>query len=198
MAVIITDDLKQHVAAHKDCYEPGVLQPEAHQRLVESLSVVTRQANVPKHFITHSMKEHCSDNEVEWVMTYRKHIAEGSAGLCIVSGKNVEDQCLYMAGAFIRNFVDARVIPVQEVIAKTEAGDPPDCSVLIVPNFYLAKQEGGHLAQWHISALYSLLLRRYTHGQATIVYVQNMKGLEAEYGRTLHEHLNNHFDLVGG
>jgi hypothetical protein len=98
-----------------------------------------------------------------------------------------------VAGACIRNFIDARVMTVQDCIKKTEKSEPPLCRVLCIPNFYVNSNDGGHIAKWNISGLYDLLLRRYTLELQTVVYVQDMKMLAQEYGNSMAEHLKKHF-----
>jgi hypothetical protein len=172
-----------------------VLDAKVHGRLIADLRRIARRANVAPRAITTPMAEVCSPAEVEWVKGLREHMREGIAGLMLVGNpERIEERMAAIAGACIRNFVDARVMSLQEVLAHMKAGDMPKPTVLLVPNFFVPYEKGGSVAKWEVSALLGLLMDRYSAGVLTIVYVDNVPLLGREYGPMIREHLLNYYD----
>ena len=85
---------------------------------------------------------------------------------------------------------------VQEALALSKAQDMPDPTVLLIPNFFIAKDEGGQIAIWEISTLLGLLISRLAKGKVTVLYVQNLKQLELEYGKPFVAHIKQYFELI--
>jgi hypothetical protein len=163
--------------------------------LISDITHVSEMANIPIKFITHSMKEFCPQEDMDFVRHHRKLKAEGKSGLLMVGESNAETRMMAMCGAFIRNFIDARVIPVNTLLAAQESGDVPNPSVLLIPNLYL-DLFGKSLPAWKVQALYDLILSRFVAGKVTIFYAENMSGLEKAYGRMFADHLNNNYQLM--
>lgn len=104
-------------------------------------------------------------------------------------GKTVPDRMRYMAGVFLRNFVDAKVMSVDRVISE-HISEGVDCSVLMIPNFFVAKSKGGGLSDRQLNILYNLLLDRYIDGDHTILGVKgSYDDLRQEFGETIAEHI---------
>ena len=83
---------------------------------------------------------------------------------------------------------------VQDVILSLKTDSmPSNVSVLLIPNFFIGKKEGGHIADWEISSLLGMLYKRQQEGKKTIIYVSDKKALEAEYGKTFIDHLDGKF-----
>jgi hypothetical protein len=186
---------KKHRADYAEAYAPGILSPENHARLVVDLDRVAKGAHVPKQYIyRHRMAEFCGPDELNWVKTFRRN---ESAGICYVGNVlHVEQRMLVIAGALLRNFVDARVHTVQEVSDAVRAGTELEGRVILVPNFHLSKGNGGDIPSWQVSGLLGFLYRRFANETKTVIYVASMKMLQAEYGRSFQEHIEDHFMIV--
>lgn len=180
-------------------YNSGVLHPEVHGRLVANLEGFARRANILESMILHKMSAFaCTPAEIEYVRGIRRQADAGSYGLVYVGKetKPVMTRMMGVAGACLRNFVEAKVITLQELLSDLKEGSPPDVSVLLVPNFFVAKSEGGRIAEWHIAELLGLLYARMAKGQQTFLYVSDMEALRKTYGEPIFQHLDHHFKGV--
>jgi hypothetical protein len=170
-----------------DPYATGVLVKEHHDRLVADIDNFAADAGIQAHWLWQHLGETCGEVAVEYVRRFNHHRHGGEiAGLCLVRGSSslalVEPHMAAIAAALVRNFVRARVITLGRVLQYCAAGDPPEATCLLIPNFFIPKQDGGTIASWQVSALYDLLIQRQALGLQTVVYVSDMSGLEKEYG----------------
>lgn len=178
-------------------YNSGVLVPEVHSRLAQNLEQYARRANIYEAHVLHKMsKFSCSMPEISYVKSIRRQAEEnGLCGLMYSGTENspVLTRMMAVAGACLRNFVDAKVVSLQELLSDLKEGRPPDVSVLLVPNFFIAKENGGKIAEWHIAELLGLLYTRMAKKQQTFVYVSDFKALVKTYGEPMGLHLSQHF-----
>lgn len=163
--------------------QESILDREVHARLIQDLDGIAEIARVPVSLIHQSMSAHCSEIEVQWVKGFRAHVAaNNSGGLCMVNLPDPELRMQAMAAAFLRNFIDARVITVNEWISWKEEDDPPKPTVLLVPNFYTV-MKGTPFTGWQVQTLYDLLTARYVVGKQTVLYVENLDRLAIDYSQ---------------
>lgn len=174
----------------------GILDAVKHERLIQDIAHVQETANIPVQFITSSMKDHCPMNDVDFVVHYNKGKAAGIAGMVMVNQPNVDTRMMAICGAFVRNYIDARVIPLNTLMAMQEAGTLPSPTVLLIPNLFLTTV-GKALPAWKIQIVYDMLLSRFVGGKTTILYVENLAGLEAAYGQVFVDHLKSNYKIVG-
>lgn len=190
------DDLE--LSAHYTKYEekiynqPGnVLVPESHARLVENLDSVAQTARVPKKYIYLSIQDTCNDKEKEWAGRYRK---EGKAGLVYLStASNVTERMMALTGAFIRNFKDARMYTVQDIVEDLKEGSMDDCTVLAIPNFHISGKGGKSIPAWQTSSLMGLLLHRYISEKPTLLYIADWESLSKDYGTAMKDHIQSNY-----
>lgn len=173
----------------------GILDPVKHERLIADIDHVQEMANIPRGFITKSMTEFCPADDIEFVKHFPKHKAAGTAGLLMVGTTNADTRMMAMCGAFLRNFMDARVIPLNTLLTAQEAGDVPSPTVLLIPNLYI-KSVGKSLPAWKIQVLYDLLLSRYVAGKTTIAYTEDLGGMENAYGQVFADHLKTNYKMM--
>ncbi len=177
-------------------YESGVLDPSVHGRLVANLEGYARRANIMEPMILHKMSQFdCSKEEIQYVKTLRSAAQKGLYGL-VYHGKEtkpVMTRMMAVAGACLRNFLDAKVMTIQELLADIKAGEPPDATALLVPNFFIERAEGGRIADWHIAELLGVLYARMARGQQTFLYVSDFDALRKTYGDPIASHLQTHF-----
>lgn len=180
-------------------YSTGVLSPEVHGRLVQNLDAFARRANIMESMILHKMSEFaCTPEEIAYVRKIRRQSDAGSFGLLYMGKetKPVLPRMMGVAGACLRNFVEAKVVTLQELLSDIKLGTPPDATVLLIPNFFVAKSEGGKIADWHIAELLGLLYARMARGQQTFMYVSDFDSLRKTYGDPIASHLQNHFRSI--
>ena len=197
------EDLEGHIAANKKYYSAGILNPSYHARLVLDLERLSKLARVPEQYIINSMKTWCFDAEVAWLADFRQHKnSSDMRGLALFNISpfdkerkvSVDDHFLGIAGACIRNYIDARVFTLQEIIEMVKINALPECTVALVPNFFVAS--AGTIANWQISGLLGWLSTRYISGQYTVLYIEDKVKLPAAYGKAIANHLDAHFGFL--
>lgn len=175
-----------------------VLDPEKHARLIEDQDHICEKAGIPKSFIHKSCKEDLNPVELDWLVHYHRNRLEGNNLLLTgVSDVPVEVKMMGMTASMLRNFIDARVIPLNTLFQMVEEGNSPECTVLFIPNLYL-RMYGKALPAWKVQQVYDFILARFVAGKATVVYVEDPKALEQEFGPLFYNHLMNHFTVSVG
>jgi hypothetical protein len=169
----------------------SVLDPIRHARLMADMESVCLTANVPQQFILQSAKSVCGPKEMDWLANFHEY-RKSKAGAVLVGGKDGPRRCMAMAGALIRNFIDARVVNLNALLEDKDKIDP---TVLLVPNLHL-QSYGKTLAAHELQDLYDLLLQRLIANRPTVVYVQDMEALREAYGQTIYDHLIENLKLL--
>lgn len=168
----------------------SVLDSTIHARLIEDIDHVSELAGIPKRFIHESMAQYCPEEQVKWVSQFRQQQGSGYYGLCISGMASPAQQMMSITGAFVRNFVDARLISLQSLLEALKNGDPPNATVLLVPSFHRTG-----LTSYQINALWSFLEDRMLADLQTVVQVQSIAQIGSEYGKHFRAHLENHFHM---
>lgn len=177
-------------------YASQVLDPEVHGRLVADIENVARAANIPMHLIWTSSKEYCNASELEYLRHLPTHASNGVFGYVYsgkVEGHPVPLRMMAMAGCCVRNFINAKVMTVQEVLSALKKDAMPSPTVLLIPNFFIGKEQGGSIPAWQVSGLLGLLLNRQSEELQTIVYVESMADMAVQYGDTFKHHFMTNF-----
>ncbi len=184
--------------AIENAFDSNVLDEKFHTRLVRDLDKIAGEANIPVSMVMRTMRDYCTEEEVEWVKHIRNREGE-QVGLAYVGDSSslpIETRMMAMAGTCLRNHIDARLYTVQEVLKRLGNNTMPDPSVLLIPNFFISKEQGGHISSWLISSLLGLLINRLAAGKATVLYIDNLKQLESEYGKAFVQHIHTYFTLI--
>jgi hypothetical protein len=95
-----------------------------------------------------------------------------------------------MAAALIRNFIDARIYPLQTVLE--DASDISEPTVVLIPNFQNTFV-GKPLASHQLQRLYSILLDRAVQDKATLVYIENLEQMATQYGTAITEFIDKNY-----
>jgi hypothetical protein len=193
--MLATIDREKHQYVYAHMYEPGVLDPDVHYKLVEDFDHYLSIARVRPEFVINNMDSiGCGEVEQDWVRGIRKHASNRIAGLAFIGSKNVADRMGAIVGACLRNYIDARIITVQELLRSMKDGDAEDPTVLLIPNFFIGKQSGGDLPTWQVSQLLGLLYQRFFDNRLTVIYVQDMNALAEGYGLPFKEHVEKNYE----
>lgn len=185
--------------ALQQAYNDHILDEDVHSRLVADIDRVAAVANIPTNVILRSMKGICTPAEIQWVKGIRTREEDDKANLAYVGEKSstpIESRMMAMTGACLRNFIDARVMTCQEVITKMGENRMPEPTVLLIPNFFISKSQGGHISSWHISSLLGLLITRLAKKKVTVLYIDDLKMLELEYGKPFAQHVKSYYTLI--
>jgi len=185
------------VGLQKQAFESEVLDPKEHGRLVKEIESVAKRAGIPVQMVWTSMKKFCTPDEIAYVRELRKKMKSGVLGLVYVGSsdayKAIIDRMSAVAAACVRNYINAQVMNVNDVIRETQAGTMPMPTVLLIPNFYIGSDND--IPKWRSGALLDMLYSRKQEGLQTFLYVRSMNGLEADYGDTFVDHLHR-FDTI--
>lgn len=167
----------------------SVLDSVRHARLLADFDHICAIANVKPQFVHSSMKHQCDADEIDWVVNFRMYRST-LAGLVIVEKTDSQDRCYAICGALVRNFIDARVITLNNLLDAVTDKSVPEPTVMVIPNLYVPS-----LPAWKSSLLYDVLLSRFTANLPTVVAVESMSKLQSLYGKAVHQHLTSHFKL---
>lgn len=181
-------------AMKQTALKSGLIDINYHERLVADMHGVLQQAGVPENYIWTSMHKYCDDVEVGYVTDIKKYASQedpifGMVYVHKINGAPVNDRMLAIAGACLRQYINAKVMTLQEVLGSLKTSDMPSPTVLLIPNFFLSKSDGGRIAEWEVSSLLGLLYKRHQEGKQTVLYVGDWDGMRADYGQVFADHL---------
>lgn len=179
----------------EEVFEIGILDREFHARLISGLGHWASIAKIPEQFVWAKLSQYCTEEDVSWVRNMK---TTDDAGLVYTGVPTIpiEDKFAAIAGVCLRNYIDARVFTVQEVVSELKNDSMPDSSVILVPNFCLGKDDSSNVAPWESSTLLGWLYTRLSKGLKTILYVSDFSVLEGEYGISMVKHLHNHYKII--
>jgi hypothetical protein len=101
--------------------------------------------------------------------------------------KSPDTRCQAITAALIRNYVDARVIPMNSLIENLDPGRA--ATVLVIPNLYLSAMTK-QMPAWRVQVMYDLLLERSIRSKPTVAYVEDLDGLKGIYGAPFRDFLD--------
>lgn len=172
----------QKIVVPESAFSAKLLDREYHERLLADLSQIVAKAGVPANAVWSRLSEYCTQDEVDWVRNIR---SSEDSGLLFLGSKfvpSVEDKMIAITGVCLRNYTDARVMPLQDVLRVLKEGEMPTPTVLLISNFCLDKSKGGDVPTWDVSMLMGLLLTRSNKGLKTILYSTSMALVQKQYG----------------
>lgn len=179
--------------------ESPVLDRDLHRTMMQEVEAYAVQAGVHTHYIWTPLSEIATQTEVDWVGRVPEMRKSGPYGVVYVGrdfSPSIEQRFMASAAACVRNFVDARVIPLHRLVDRLRQG-PVGCSVLLVPNFSVDEAEGGYLPKWMKGILLDMLYDRLLSQQVTVLGVRSMKELEASFGESFLSVIKEHYEKVG-
>jgi hypothetical protein len=180
-------------------FASGVLKRPTHDRMVQNLSNVARDAGIPAFWISKKLDETCGPDEVEWVKAFKHHAAANRTGLLYVGEDPkpmIDDRMAAIAGCLTRNFIRARLMTINQAIDDCQTGQPPMMSCILIPNFFYPKAHGGKQADWRIQIILDLLMQRHAEGLQSVLYAYSMEGLGKEYGAPIRRYLEAHYTIL--
>lgn len=188
----MNESFTKHVELHPEVYACDVLRPERHMALVEELDKFAHKAGIAAYFIYRGISEFCPSEVVEWCRMMPSRKKAGVGGLVIESHGPVDVVMSGLAGALVRNYMDARIVTTHEII---EAKGAPEAEVLLIPNFHVPGA-AGNIADWNKHTLYGALLGRKMAGQMTVVQTHDLAALGSEYGSHMRDLIVSGYDRV--
>jgi hypothetical protein len=178
-----------------------LLQQERHGRFVLNLDTYAQTAGVPADYIDMSMAElGCSKAEIEWAKNYPSlHQSKNRGGLILVGHfqPSPEIRLMAMGAAFLRNFLDARVVSLDTLVKLIGDDDEFNPRILILPTFYRKSVTGGAgLTNWQLQQIYGFLVERFSTRRATIMHVDDELSLKDDYGASFHSFLWGNWSII--
>lgn len=186
-----------------EAIEAGLIDEVQHIQLLSDIAGYTRTAGIPEHFVWTSATDYCGEREIEYIGTIKQSLNDrdgqniGMVYVGDVDGAAINERMMSIAGVCLRNYINAKVMTVQAVIdALKQQTMPSNVSVLLIPNFFSSRKDGGRIAEWEVANLLGLLYQRQQDGKHTILHVSNMKELAKEYGSSFQKHLVSKFITI--
>ena len=161
----------------RQALEDGVLHERTHEQLLVRLPGAAQRAGVPAEAICRHLQNYVDDEEREWVREVLRLRSAPPAGLVYVGRwrGGVDGRMDGIAGAMVRNFIDARVMQVRRAIE-----EKPRSLVLLIPNFL---PEQGSMPGWEMGQAAELVLERIHGGLCTVLHVADMDNLKMAAGQ---------------
>ena len=172
--------------------DDGLIDPEYHDQLLADLPAVVRQAGIPEKYVWRSVREFAGKSELAFL---RKLQAEDSPIGLMYVGKfddSINERMMTLAGACLRNYVNAKVMMLYDILQCLKEGDMPSPTVLLIPDFY----NGAPLAEWQKSSLLGMLMKREQNNQKTVLYISDPQAMALEYGDAFAKQIANSFVRV--
>lgn len=184
--------------------ENGLISEDAHGMLLADLDGYTRTAGIPEHFVWTSVKDYCTEEaEMDYVLSIKGSLQAkdgrviGMVYLGDVDGAAINDRMMSIAGICLRNYINAKVMTLQDVLGALKTDTlPGNVSVLLIPNFFSSRSDGGRIAEWEVAGLLGMLYKRQQEGKHTVLHVSSLKELAAEYGTSFKKHLDGKFAVI--
>lgn len=184
-----------------DPFAYGVLKKDVHNRLVADLEGYATDAGIQPHWIYTPLPDTITVAELNWLRDFRKHTVNGTCAGIAYTGKTslteIVQRMSLLTGALVRNFIRARVTTLGQVHDMLAGGAMPDLKCLAISNFYIGKEDGGHIAPWQSAALLDCLISRQMEGPQTILYVQDLNQLAKDYGTGFRDLITAHYLQIG-
>ena len=183
-----------------DPYASGVLTRERHARLVANIDNFAADAGIQPFWLTRRMSDVCSPLELEFVRRLPFLCDENGKFSFAYVGSDavnpVETRMAAMAACLLRNFRRARVMHLGHVLDIIAEGETPQARILLIPNFFLAAEEGGEVRPWLKMGLLDLLYQRQAKGLPTVIAISSLKMLEKQYGSQFRAFIDNHYQTL--
>ena len=172
----------------------GILNEVEHARIIADMDRIALLGGIQPKFLYESMKPYCGLLEVEWVQKFQTYRVKGLHGLILEGVDNPDVKCQAIAGALIRNYIDARVIPLNALFDMKEEGGVPSPTVLLIPNLFVCSY-GKTVTAWKMQIIYDLLLSRAIKNKPSVLWIESMAKLQEQWGKPFHDFLSN-FKIV--
>lgn len=179
-----------------EVFEIGILNREYHDRLIADLKRFANKAGIPPEFVWSKMSKYCTDEDMNWVRKMREGKDNGLVYVGSGFDVPVEDKMMAIAGACLRNYIDAQVMSVQDVLLRLKNDNMPNCTVCLVPNFAMSNLDSQSVASWQTAHLLGWLYSRMAKNLKTVLYVGSMDSLNQGYGESMVKHIKTHYTLL--
>jgi hypothetical protein len=167
----------------------GILDLQVHSLMLADIGHWAKEAGIPEKYIFSSSRDYCnSPAEISYIDKL-KDPDPNLLGLVYsgaLEGAGVNERMMSIAAVCLRNYINAKVMVLYDVLDCLKSGEMPSPTVLLIPDFF----DGAQVAKWQIGGLIGLLYKRQQEGKQTVLYVSDLDALEAGYGTPFKQHIN--------
>jgi hypothetical protein len=171
----------------------GVIDPDYHERILESMEDVLLEAGITRDALLNSALNYYATPElISWLKS-------DSKGLVITGDfPHLEKSMMALGAVYIRNYISSKVYIVEELVRDAKEGTYHSSSykMILVPNFCLSKKDSGTLPSWQSGLLLGVLTKRLTQDKRTVLYVSSMEALKELYGMAFYKHVSEHYVIL--
>lgn len=119
-------------------WETGILKPETHTKLIQNRLGIGRRSGLGDHNI-HAMwtalPENVTSTEREWARKVILGEPASMLGPVYIGDEATALKHIHaMTGAFLRNFIDVRIMPAAEIVSHTYEKTDFSATVLFIPD----------------------------------------------------------------
>ena len=180
-----------------EVFEIGLLNRDYHARLLQALDKWTSVAGIPPQFVWSKLSTYCNNKDIAWVKKLRDDNFHGVVYVGKPDELQIENRMMAIVGACLRNYLDARFIPLQTVLQLLKDEDMDNPSVVLVPNFCdVTAKDKKMVTSVQSSILLGWLYSRLSKNLKTVMYVGSMEAVIHSYGPTMWSHLKTHYTLM--
>ena len=168
--------------------QDGILNLQRHEQLLLMLEQAAERAGVPVGAICRHLRDYVGDDEREWCRKILASRSQPPSGMLYVGKwKDVNNRMDGIAGALVRNFVDARVMTIGRALEER-----PTSMVLLMPNFCTTTKQAG----WQAERVADLVLERLHTNRTSILYATTVADVQNVYGKALSDMLHDRFKVM--
>lgn len=163
---------------------------DTHPEVLRNIEKYSSAANIMPKFVLNSMEPYIGSNEKDLYTNFQERMKDKS-GVVYVGHDDIDVHSKFcaIAGFFIRNYVNARVVMSGQISMKGDDTRCLDCRVMLVPDLFLNYKDASNIPSWRLSDIISVLYHRASHNRSTIVYIQNFKAFSNIYGKLFKDHI---------
>lgn len=161
----------------------GVLQPDAHYRVVQNREAIAKRAGLGAAFMSAiwtALPAEVTEDERGWV----RGIVQRQEPQHRLYGGNIAHSAARfrtLVGWLVRNFIDARMMSVEEIVSASMEGEAVEAQVLFVPDFAIKGEPKSAPIQ---RAVLSVVRARFNTGLPTALFTNTPDAVPETYGRS--------------
>jgi hypothetical protein len=176
----------------------GMLDSDKHRALIARRVEFAKDARIPDRFIWEPLPKAFTEEETDYLQKFKSQRGKGYSGLLLTGSCAKMDPLTrfwVMAGFLVRNYVRARVYPLNEVTEVLNNGGNIEATCLLIPDFIVDQKDKSNVKNWRVQQLTQFLIERGSAGGTTqtVLYAPSVKAIATEYGTYVANVLKNHY-----
>lgn len=163
---------------------------DSHPEIFRDVEKYARAGNIMPKYILNSMLPYLGKGEAELYKHFSKSMDNLAGVLYTGEVDDIHAKFSAIAGFFIRNYRNARLVMSGQISMKGEDSRCRDCRIMLVPDLLL-KGSDLNIPEWRVADIVSVFYHRASHNRPTIVYVEDWDLFGSTYGKLFENHLDN-------